>query len=407
MRLTKTISIAALTTLAFAGPAMADRRTGLGGNILIEDRDDIFIFPQLVLKYKNMVGMDYNGSQGSGNGVLTFGKGKTAFGILVNRADAGQPLSPYSLDYELGQNGGMAPVLTQPAPGGSNFTAPSTIVDFVFGTKMGNKNLGFRVALGHGGNTTTAGGDDAEGDGQTVLRVGGGVTLPGISMRGDLGFDLNLGFGGDLNGGDDNASGLHFGLGGNARFYKKMTDTMDMGIIGALGFSQTNATNTSDGADSDTASRTMLNLLGGFGPVYHKGNTTVAGYGVVGLMYQATEPSTETDDDIQTRTEIWLPGFRIAFEHDVLEWLYFRSGMQYTWRLVSASDEPGDNTQSSAGAGGNPGDGDFGWNAGLGIKVGNFRFDGALSHAFLTNGPDMLGGNAAGTFVQSSATYTW
>ncbi len=412
MRLTKTISIAALSTLALAGPAMADRRTGMGGNILIEDRDDMFVFPQLVLKYKNLVGMDYNGSQGSGNGVLTFGKGKTAFGIIVNRADASAPIGAgmYTLDYELGQNGGMA----QPLLGANgSYTAPSTIVDFLFGTKMGNKNLGFRVALGHGGTNNSPDGGDPSSDGTTVIRAGGGLTLPGISMRGDIGFDLGLAFGGDTDNGDANGSDLTFGLGFNSRFYKKMTDNMDLGILASLGFSMAQSTNTSDGADNDTASLINFNLLGGFGPVYKAGNSTVAGYGIAGFRLQSGDPSSEGENDAFSNFELWLPGFRIAFEHELFEWLYFRSGMEYTWRLVSSSQEVG-NASSSAGKGSQPafdngygsGDSTFGWNAGLGIKLGNFRFDGALSHSYLTAGPDMLGGDG-NMFVQSSATYTW
>ncbi|MCA9546658.1 MAG: hypothetical protein KC613_19770, partial [Myxococcales bacterium] len=292
-----------------------------------------------------------------------------------------------------------------------SYTNPATIVDFLFGTKMGNKNLGFRVALGHGGSSNTPDGGDPTTDGTTVIRAGGGLTIPGLSLRGDLGFDLGLAFGSDQDGGEANGSDLAFGLGVNARFFKKMTDSMDMGIIGSLGFGMRSSTNTSDGADNDTASLTNFNLLGGFGPVYHAGNTTVAGYGIVGFQLESGDPSSEGEDDAFSGFGLWLPGFRIAFEHEVLEWLYFRSGMEYTWRLYSYSQEVG-NSSSTAGRGSvnafaaETGDGTFGWNAGLGIKVGNFRFDGAFSHSYLTAGPDMIGGDGD-IFMQSSATYTW
>lgn len=409
-RLTKTLALAGLASMMFAGPAQADRRTGLGGNILIEDRDDIFLFPQLVLKYKNMIGFDYGSSSGEGNGVLTFGKGRSAFGLVVNRPDASMPIGAgrYTLDYELGQKSGMAAPLASAHYG--NYTAPATIIDFLYGTKLGNKNLGFRVGLGHGGSSNAPDGGDASNDGTTVLRVGGGLTLPGTSSRGDIAFDLGLSFGGDVDQDTQVGSAFALGLGIDARFFKKMTGKMDLGYFGSLGFGVLSSSNP-EPDDPPAGQHMTFNLLGGFGPVFHWDNSRVAGYGIVGFQFASEEPNTEADDDEHSDMRLWLPGFRLAFEHDVLDWLFVRSGMQYTWHLHNYGDTPG-NSSSTAGRGsqaafGNQnGDGSFGWNAGLGIKLGNFSFDGALSHSWLNAGPDFLGGDGD-LFLQSSATLTW
>jgi hypothetical protein len=396
-RLMKTMAVAGLATVMLSTNANADRRTGMGGNILIEDRDDMFLFPQLVLKYKNMIGFDFGDSKGEGNGVLTWGKGKSAFGVIVNRPDASMPIGAgrYGLDYELGQKTGMANPLASAHYGA--YTAPATVVDFLYGTKLGNKNLGFRVGLGHGYDEVSPDGGDSTNDSSTVLRVGGGLTLPGTSSRGDIAFDLALAFGGDVDGGDDAGSAMAFGLGIDARFFKKMTGKMDFGYFGSLGFNTLQSVNLPSN-DDNVGTHTAFNLLGGAGPVFHWDNSTVAGYGLVGFQMTQEDPDSENDDDGDGTTTVTIPGVRLAFEHELFEWLFVRSGMQYTWAMEGQSDTAG-NAAAQRG-------GDFGWNAGLGFKVGNFSFDGALSHAWLNSGPDFVGGDG-NLFMQSSATLTW
>lgn len=53
-------SVAGVTTLAaFSPDAFADRRSSLAGNVLIHDADDIYLYPQLSLEYRNLVSFDY------------------------------------------------------------------------------------------------------------------------------------------------------------------------------------------------------------------------------------------------------------------------------------------------------------------------------------------------------------
>lgn len=53
-------SVAGLTTLAaFSPDAFADRRSSLAGNMLIEDQDDMYLWPQLTLEHRNLVSFDY------------------------------------------------------------------------------------------------------------------------------------------------------------------------------------------------------------------------------------------------------------------------------------------------------------------------------------------------------------
>src|SRR5688572_9290771 len=88
-------SIAATSTL-FMDTAHADRRSGLSGNLLIQDPDDLFPFPQYALMHRNMIRLDYGGSATSGNGVLTLGNENMAFGVALHRGDL---LSPDIVGY--------------------------------------------------------------------------------------------------------------------------------------------------------------------------------------------------------------------------------------------------------------------------------------------------------------------
>src|SRR5262245_59992127 len=54
--------------LAVTSSAHAARRTALAGNLLIEDKDDLFLFPQLLTQYRNLIALDYGPSADTGNG---------------------------------------------------------------------------------------------------------------------------------------------------------------------------------------------------------------------------------------------------------------------------------------------------------------------------------------------------
>jgi hypothetical protein len=51
--------------------------------------------------------------------------------------------------------------------------------------------------------------------------------------------------------------------------------------------------------------------------------------------------------------------------------------------------------------------GAFGWNAGLGVVIDDFRFDGSLQHGFVTGGPDFIGGTSPGFLAIASLSYNF
>ena len=92
----------------------------------------------------------------------------------------------------------------------------------------------------------------------------------------------------------------------------------------------------------------------------------------------------------------------MSLEAYITQWLAFRSGMEYFFAFTGRSDEPGN---EAAGRTGNQ-TGSFGWNAGLGLVFDQLTIDGSLSHGWLTQGPDFVGGDSQ-LFTMVSATYTF
>ena len=86
-----TRALVALITSFAISVAHADRRTSLGGNMLIPDRDDVFVYPQLAVKNKcnHSASIDFGNAAGVGNALLTAGPDKkSAIGVALHRSDS-------------------------------------------------------------------------------------------------------------------------------------------------------------------------------------------------------------------------------------------------------------------------------------------------------------------------------
>lgn len=399
------VAVAAVAAL-FAAPASAARRTGLSNNILIKDKDDVFIYPQLMLDYRNLINFDYGTSETSGSGMLLLGSRTFGFGVLVNRADINPgPLADagtsflwnYNRNYELGNLGAPASPLvdSEGGIGAGPYPTPLTFVDLVMAFDLGRNLLGFRVGLGTGGGSQTA--DEEDSASQFALKVTAGMSF---GKNFDLAADIVFASGQQTGGGDLVDSGTLFGLNANLRGFAPMGEKIDLGYFGQFAFANQALT---EAEDNNSDARNDVLLVGGLGPVYklNKMNSTIAAYGMVGLGFSGRDPNTDgdVDEDAETDLRIIIPGFRMSLEVSLLEWLVFRSGMEYTWMYNSDSRANGDLAVTEQ-------DGDFGWNAGLGMIIGDFLLDGALSQSWLTQGPDFLGGDGS-MFLEVSATYTF
>ena len=110
----------------------------------------------------------------------------------------------------------------------------------------------------------------------------------------------------------------------------------------------------------------------------------------------------DSGEDCKTSTLI-LPGFQLGGEYWLEDWVSIRAGAQYT--MTSASESviaetvPPNKVTDRARQ-----DGAFGWSAGVGVKLEDFRFDGVLQDSWLTDGPLLLSQDS-GLFTGVSASY--
>lgn len=222
-----------------------------------------------------------------------------------------------------------------------------------------------------------------------------------MDTRLDISGALNLDIAGSVAGGVDLASGTAIGLNGLLRGYSPIDSTLDLGYLASLNIGSTSVSDNTAPNDAST-SRLAINAGGGVGPAFTFGQTQLAAYGTLRIGYQGDDPNSEVDNDDTTTLRVVLPGVQLATEIALTDWLRIRTGAEYSWQLEDVSG-PGNN----AGAGTQ--DGVFAWNAGFGIYVDQFRFDGALQHGFVTGGPDFIGGspNGAGFLAVASMTYSF
>ncbi|MGM0559244.1 MAG: hypothetical protein ACQEVA_22865 [Myxococcota bacterium] len=429
------LSAIALALLAFNLPeAQADRRHSLAENRLIEDKDDVFAFPQLAVDYANLASFEYGPSYQAGNGMFIFGSEDLAFGVTAHRGDTfnNNALFPYSLASGLALNAPATPLdgfVSGPASDPANpdpiDPAPGTVFDLFMGADLGGGKVGGRLALGHGAAFETLdGADGTTGAARTYFLLQGGYSLVG-----DLSLDISGRLAVDLASqqaeGDTALSGSGVGFGLSARGYYAMAEDVRLGFLGETQFNTVGQTDfgpdLGDNDDDVTSRGNFFGFQAGLGPEYTvEDNTTIAGYAVLGFANTTNDPDVDetTGGDVVSANQFVLPGLHLAADIQVLEWLYFRSGLQYAWAVHSAAsnDEENDEvdtfgqrgargaTESPISAFDSPGG--FGWRAGIGFEVDNFSFDGSFQNGFILNGPNFIGGGA-GFLAIANAKYNF
>lgn len=381
-----------LTALVLAAPARADRRTALAGSQIIEDADDVWVYPQLALLHANRVGFDFGAMGGTpeyqGGGVLLLGFDSWAVGAGVHRGDllrAGEFFAGPDADLAglAGFNGiwdeswVQAPFAPEPAP---------TIADVLAAFRLGEAGmLGLRVTGGFGGVATT----DSDGDERADRQGYVGFTA-GYSLRGPTNVDLSVEIGWDgvketdsIGGAaGDLADGDAILFATNGRAFFPVGSNIDIAVIGAFGVSDYEQ----DDIQAETVwRRRIFTGYAGAGPRVTLGErATIGSYLVIGAAHNRLKPREEDEgDDDSFTTVLTVPGLHIAGEFRVFDWLLFRAGMSAAHRVQLTSDPDGNDTESHPY--------DFRWHAGVGFEVDDFTFDGAFAGSFLTSGPSFLG----------------
>ncbi|MDD9941984.1 MAG: hypothetical protein OXU20_13145 [Myxococcales bacterium] len=413
-KLAQIVFFAMCTTVLLASTAQADRRTALRGNLLIDDQDDLFVFPNQIVRYSNMITLDYGSDPGRGDspngfrgsGLFTMGNDRMAFGVALRRGDA---LTPHGAPGNALNVSGLQLDALDPLqsvfssaefqPGIDQ--APVTVLDVIYGNGDVLSAWGFRLSLGYGSSVTSDMDGDETGEENLYLmgEFGYGVGERGKETRTDISVSALIDLAKSVDTGSNLASGFGFGLDGLVRMYFPVASDVDLGVLGNLGVATTSVEDqTVDEAPS--ASRFSFGLGGGAGPAMQFGNASVAAYGTLRFAYQSFDPSSEEEDDADSTFGLVVPGLLASFEVPLTDWFMVRSGAQYDF-LRTGSSEEGDDTGSAASVG------SFGWNVGLGVLFDDFRFDGTVQQGFVTNGPNFVGGNDPGFLAIASLTYVF
>jgi hypothetical protein len=366
------------------------RRPGLAGSLLIEDTDDLFVFPQLLVQYPNLISLSYGGTAGTGNGLFTLGSDTLAFGAAVHRGDV---LAPHALD-ELAALDGPASLF--PAPLSLD---PATLVDLMVALDRGRDELGLRLGVGAAGDSTTAQGeDDGLGNLFVLAELGYGFGTRGEGVRVDTSTAFAFETGAVESSGVNAFEGTRLHASALTRVFYPLDAALDLGVLANVAGSTASFSD----ASQDTAVESdalELAVSGGLGPALRLGRASVAGYGLLRFALARTDPDLDTDDDHTTRHTLALPALHLAVEVPIGEWLTVRSGAEYAFEVrgISAPDESGSHER----------EGRFGWNLGFGLNADDFRFDASLQHGFVTHGPSFIGGGEPGFLAIASATYSF
>lgn len=383
-------AVCALAILA-ADANATTRRASLGGNVLLADTEDVFVFPQEVTRYRNLVHFDMGTTADEGAGVFIFGNGDHTWAVALHRADIAG--SAYA-------EGDANPLAGAPNPIQSNianFADPHTVLDLLYGGKGATSWYGFRLSIASGGSATDPGNGGTEvANAQSIVSLGAGLSQVMDNFDYQLGLRLFYSTAGDEADGNENQVGARFGIDVDGRAYMGQPgeDGMRMGLLGHLTF---DSTSVEESNANFTESSSEFGLAAGVGPVYEVNGTRIAAYAVLSFSNDTNEPNDQVDNDDSSTNTIIIPLVNVAADMKIVEWLFMRAGMQYTFGVDLASQGDAQSIQRN---------GTFGWSAGFGIPVDNFQLDLAVQHAFLTQGPDFIGGD--GQLASSvAASYKW
>lgn len=401
----KLVALLALS-LTLCSQAFADRRTSLMGNMLLIDRDDSFIYPQEMLKYNNSLSIDYGPGSGSGNALLIAGPNKgMAIGIALHRGDIMSPIggSTYLTGFAEAGAIGEATSLSNSLVG-TNYRTPRTVADLMFAMKAGAGRFGLRLGVTGALSSQTPDDKDAESTGQAQLgfRVSAGYT---INKLGSVVLDFVTDTSENLT--DEKATlrseGMMVHAGG--RFFFAKQKNFKIGALADVSYaSGTDSQLTVD--QKPALNFTSMSAMFGAGPVYNSDNKKlkVAFHAVLG--YNSTSSELEKnydgapDDSSNSTSSVIFPGFNVAMEYMLRDWLALRTGALSYYNFDGTADQD-DNLTATHGD-----QAAFGWNAGLGFIMDNMRIDATFSNDFLTAGPYFLSGvnRSAPMFLLLSAT---
>ena len=372
--------------LASSSSAWADRRDGLAGDRLIEDRNDVFLYPQRLLDYRNLIRLGYGNVENLGSGLLIVGSDRLCFGLSVHRGDL---LAPDLI----GTNSALSwidplenPLVDIDGEPGFIDTNPKTMFDVLFAMRLGPGKVGAR--LGFGGDlvaeTPALVGETSAS--QTFFFGELGYSF-GKKIKIDSSFNMLVNFGSQVSLGAETttAESIRFAL--SNRVFWPVSKIMTLGLFIDGSYQ---AQSRELPLETLVHAGDRFGILAGIGPVFNVNEgTRISGYLVVGYDIASIDPDDSASNDQRSERSFLAPGFHMAFETALVSWFFVRTGIQYDYRFNTSffeveGGEDAFNDRLS----------DFGWSVGLGVKLPThsegdadteyFFADAAFRSAFLT-----------------------
>jgi len=386
------IALPCLLLLVIAAPSDAARRSSLAGNLLIQDMDDVFFFPQNVVNYNRTVTFDFGTNADLGSGGMIFGGERLTFGAFAHRGDfMGAIPSAFStrgdIDNILDDGSESAPV----GPDALNW------IDVLMGWQLGENPWGIRLSVGHGSNDPAAA---AVSSSSTGINAVVGAKLVRWNIDASIEFTY-------LTSEDNIATQTEesspIAVAVAARHLPgEEGDALGLGWLGEFHYDDGSIDRTPiPAAMGTTDDFNGMSFIGGLGPVYRpSARTNVAMYGTFEYLSNEDKVGTVTT----TETHMVIPGWHIGAEVEIASWLQARAG------LVSRYTFHTDKTENSMPVSESEIKDvflEYQWTSGVGIHFDNFTVDGYLDPSVLTNGTSVFGSNGNRLFGLVTASYAF
>ncbi len=376
-----------LVLVSSAMDAEAARRSSLAGNQFINDPDDMFAFPQLLMKYKNRVIIDMApGGGDEGNGSIIFGDNmvwnfNTGRGDYLNNtaywaAGGSDRYAGFASGFLNGTPGSVA-------SSGSSLEWWDLGVAFSLGDMPWGVNVSWATDKYK---ETPDTGDPTADNSSNMLSFQVGTTLGSVELAGEVGFGSY----------SDNLVGLDPSDMNDWGFFNfSLLARGDIDDFGGQNWrwiaAYSNGSN--DPSMTDAVKLSTSGFRGSFGPVWGTpGEWEVAAY--LNFNYLKTDNRNFVNPETKDSTSfIGFPAYNFAMEYYLNSWLVARGGVMsqnasWTETEENAGDPITEYKEEWR-------ENFFMWTLGMGVNKGNWGLDLALEEDDVHSGYLPLNGSVS------------
>ena len=380
----RNIALVALTLVLVFGAmdAQAARRSSLAGNQFINDPDDMFAFPQLLLEYKNRIIIDMgSGGEDDGNGSIVFGE-NSVWNFNTGRGDY---LNNTAFWAWGGADRYFGDIPMNGTPG-SNGSSGSDLEwwDLGYATHLGDTPFGVNLSWATDKDKFTPDGADPTQDSKSdMISLQIGTTLNTVQLAGEIGFGSYK----------DELVGLDPSDMNDYSFFNfSLLARGDLEDLGGLNWRwiAAYANGSNEPKMTDAVKLSTSGFRASFGPVWGTpGEWEVAAY--MNFDYVSHDnPFVSSGYDKETEKYTSFPAYNMAMEYFVKHWFIVRGGV--------ASHNASDTYTSTITGGGEDEqqerNNNFMWTLGMGLNAGNFGLDLALEQDDVHSGYLPLNGDS-------------